>query len=287
MPETTTPPSVDKGAVQVYSYTQWSDNFRLDETPLVVQPRHGCPNSIRPSQARRTDCRRSGGWAQTRQTPKRPSARTHESLRLRLQEHRLPGRQLRESQVVATGGVKAPTDGYTVRADHSVTRVICASLWVPVGTTMSKRKDYRSSRYAPFFLRKKVYERDAGQCQYCGAEVTMDECNIDHVIPYGMCRGMTSKHNLVVVCRNCNELKGGQLIPEELCPRKGEAWLSRKEKAAGVKTEYQKEASQRMRETISVIQLATAMGVELGDLYSQAEIERWSDGPSYPEGVSR
>ena len=42
-----------KGVLQVLVFHLELDNFRLYEPPLVVQPVHSCPNSIRPSQARR------------------------------------------------------------------------------------------------------------------------------------------------------------------------------------------------------------------------------------------
>ena len=140
---------------------------------------------------------------------------------------------------------------------------------------MSKRKRSGKAKYAPFYLRNKVYERDAGQCQYCGLEMEMKDCNIDHVIPRGSHRGKTTAKNLVVVCRSCNELKGWQLIPEELRPRRGEAFRSRKQIREGFKTEDQKEASQRMKDRISVIREASAMGIELDDLFTEGDQERW------------
>ncbi len=102
----------------------------------------------------------------------------------------------------------------------------------------------------------------------------MAECNIDHVIPRRH-RGVTTRKNLVVACRGCNELKLGQLIPEGLRPRPGEAFLSRKERRAGKKTEAQQVASERMKGTISIIREASAMGIELDDLFTEGTQERW------------
>jgi 5-methylcytosine-specific restriction endonuclease McrA len=71
-------------------------------------------------------------------------------------------------------------------------------------------------RYADHQLRWRVYSRDRGQCQYCGIEVSFEECNIDHVVPWP--KGLTVFSNLVVACRGCNKLKGGVRIPNKLLP---------------------------------------------------------------------
>ncbi len=68
-------------------------------------------------------------------------------------------------------------------------------------------------------LRDFVYIRDAGQCQYCGALVSYNDCNIDHVVPWP--HGQTEGSNLVVACKPCNKLKGRAVIPLELRPIPG------------------------------------------------------------------
>lgn len=120
----------------------------------------------------------------------------------------------------------------------------------------------RGPKYAPFGLRRVIYERDAGQCQYCGVEVAMADCNIDHVYPYGH-GGPTWKINLVVACSGCNELKSTQIIPEGFGPLD----------AGRHKRRHQ--ASHRMKETISIIREASAMGIYLDDLFTEATQERW------------
>ena len=72
-------------------------------------------------------------------------------------------------------------------------------------------------RYAFTQLRDLVYRRDAGQCQYCGESVTYAACNVDHVVPWNL-GGRSEVSNLVIACRTCNEMKGRQLIPQELRP---------------------------------------------------------------------
>jgi len=67
------------------------------------------------------------------------------------------------------------------------------------------------TRYANPKIRRLVYDRDKGQCQHCGRDVSYDDCNIDHVWPWKH-HGRTVPHNLVVSCRECNKAKGNQRI---------------------------------------------------------------------------
>ena len=71
-------------------------------------------------------------------------------------------------------------------------------------------------RYADAYLRRQVFSRDKGQCQYCASDVTYNACNIDHVQPYPW--GQTVLSNLVVSCQDCNALKARQHIPKALRP---------------------------------------------------------------------
>ena len=83
---------------------------------------------------------------------------------------------------------------------------------------------------------------------------------------------MTTRKNLVVACRDCNELNLRQLIPEELRPMRGETfpvWKRRK------KTKRQQKASDRFRARISMIRLAAPMGIYLDDLFSKGELKQW------------
>lgn len=76
-------------------------------------------------------------------------------------------------------------------------------------------------RFATPQMRKDVFQRDAGQCQYCGKELEYNTCVIDHVIPWP--EGMTVVDNLVVACPKCNEIKLRQFIPINLRPIPGVA----------------------------------------------------------------
>ena len=87
------------------------------------------------------------------------------------------------------------------------------------GPVFVRRKDgtRAQARFASGPLRKYIYERDGGQCQYCGTEVEMETCQIDHLHPWHH-GGKTAPRNFVLACRRCNQLKSAQVIPRGLQP---------------------------------------------------------------------
>jgi 5-methylcytosine-specific restriction endonuclease McrA len=58
------------------------------------------------------------------------------------------------------------------------------------------------------FSRQNIYLRDNFRCQYCGARVTSQDLNLDHVIPRAL-GGKTTWENIVTCCIPCNVQKGG------------------------------------------------------------------------------
>ena len=61
--------------------------------------------------------------------------------------------------------------------------------------------------------KKNIYARDNGRCQYCGVDMMIKACTIDHVIPRS--RGGTHGWcNVVLACSICNHKKGDKLISE-------------------------------------------------------------------------
>ena len=66
-------------------------------------------------------------------------------------------------------------------------------------------------------MRRRVFDRDAGQCQYCGVLVAFNRAHIDHVHPWYH-GGETELRNLVTSCRDCNMRKSTQRIPGGLKP---------------------------------------------------------------------
>ncbi|KKK67304.1 hypothetical protein LCGC14_2955400 [marine sediment metagenome] len=126
-------------------------------------------------------------------------------------------------------------------------------------------KKQKRLRYATHTMRKRIYKRDAGQCQYCGVEVSIQECNFDHVIPFTG-GGSTNQMNLVVCCRDCNELKYAQLIPAELRPRTGHS-ISKKLKQRRKPRRRFIKLAQENRDRFAMIRLADGMGVYIEDLF--------------------
>lgn len=86
----------------------------------------------------------------------------------------------------------------------------------PVTIKRPGQEPYQMRR-VPKHLRWMVYLRDRGQCQYCGRDLSFYRAVVDHVEPYYH-GGETVLRNLVLACRECNDLKGAQRIPKELQP---------------------------------------------------------------------
>lgn len=63
--------------------------------------------------------------------------------------------------------------------------------------------------------REAVYKKTGGRCAYCGHEITMQEMQIDHVIPLRSYEAIgqldrpepNSLDNLLPACRSCNHYK--------------------------------------------------------------------------------
>jgi len=64
------------------------------------------------------------------------------------------------------------------------------------------------------FSRQNIYLRDNFRCQYCGARVSSQDLNLDHVIPRAL-GGKTTWENIVTCCIPCNVQKGGN-TPESV-----------------------------------------------------------------------
>lgn len=55
-------------------------------------------------------------------------------------------------------------------------------------------------------MRKRIFERDGHNCQYCG-DTNAFEYIVEHVIPAAI-GGVAKEHNLVIACHKCNTIKG-------------------------------------------------------------------------------
>lgn len=62
-------------------------------------------------------------------------------------------------------------------------------------------------------VRREVYERDGGCCQYCGVSVAWGDYECDHVQPVSK-GGSDDLTNLVASCEPCNRSKGAKLLSE-------------------------------------------------------------------------
>ena len=61
--------------------------------------------------------------------------------------------------------------------------------------------------------REKLWKEAAGHCVYCGHKVSLEEMEVDHIVPRSL-GGDNSLSNLACACPHCNGLKGNK-FPEE------------------------------------------------------------------------
>lgn len=70
----------------------------------------------------------------------------------------------------------------------------------------AKARELRNTPYFQELLRR-------GVCHYCGGTFSRDELTLDHIVPVAR-GGRSTRGNLVVCCRKCNQEKG-LLTPAE------------------------------------------------------------------------
>ena len=69
------------------------------------------------------------------------------------------------------------------------------------------RPDGIDTAVVPHHVRAAVFRRDQGRCQECGSTSYLE---FDHIIPRSR-GGATSENNLQLLCRRCNQAKGGRI----------------------------------------------------------------------------
>lgn len=75
------------------------------------------------------------------------------------------------------------------------------------------------------FNRRWVFLRDNYTCQYCGDNLTVKQCTIDHVVPVSK-GGKTTWHNVVTACYPCNNSKGNNAkIRPKIDPEMPNYWM--------------------------------------------------------------
>lgn len=61
--------------------------------------------------------------------------------------------------------------------------------------------------------KKNIYRRDNAECQYCSAQLTYEQCSIDHIHPKSK-NGTLSWENCVLSCVKCNHKKADRSLKE-------------------------------------------------------------------------
>ena len=79
-----------------------------------------------------------------------------------------------------------------------------------------ERAKARELRETPYF--KELFAR--GICRYCGKKFPKEELTLDHIVPISW-GGRSTRGNMVVCCRGCNQAKK-YLTPAELILRNSE-----------------------------------------------------------------
>jgi len=64
-------------------------------------------------------------------------------------------------------------------------------------------------------LRERLWNETSGHCAYCGHPVSLEEMEVDHIVPKSM-GGSNGFNNLVCTCHHCNAEKGPDLLEEYL-----------------------------------------------------------------------
>lgn len=67
-----------------------------------------------------------------------------------------------------------------------------------------------TNRFFDYGQKMAIYYKDSGMCRICGKEVSFDEVEIDHIIPWSE-GGTTTVNNGQLVCQTCNRSKGNRI----------------------------------------------------------------------------
>ena len=88
--------------------------------------------------------------------------------------------------------------------EHDYIRTAHLQVRKPEVITLAKYAGYPNTGVP--YSRRGVFERDNGQCQYCGVYVHKRAMTIDHVLPVSR-GGGTNWTNCVLACQRCNHSK--------------------------------------------------------------------------------
>jgi 5-methylcytosine-specific restriction endonuclease McrA len=75
---------------------------------------------------------------------------------------------------------------------------------------ITRRSRRRAARHQKWVVKRATMRDCSRRCVYCATPLTPDTATLDHVQPLSR-RGTHDPGNLVVACRECNQLKGDAL----------------------------------------------------------------------------
>lgn len=85
-----------------------------------------------------------------------------------------------------------------------------------IAEPFTETKEFRNiTRNIPQVVKLKVFRRDNCVCQICGKNVSLDEINYDHIIPWSK-GGSSDESNIRVLCESCNKKRSNNFEGEYL-----------------------------------------------------------------------
>lgn len=124
--------------------------------------------------------------------------------------------------MLCSGKAHAPynfDDTYDIRTTTGVFKL-------PTAIVLEKYVVVPFKRMQP--TRKNVLRRDRFECMYCGKELTLSTCTLDHIIPQSK-GGASEWRNLVSSCKKCNSKKGDRSVEEAGLSLRGRPFVPTRE----------------------------------------------------------
>lgn len=106
------------------------------------------------------------------------------------------------------GGITFYFNGYGHRSSGDITEWERTNAWGAVGYNWGLHPSPRKrARSIPSSVRKRVFERANGKCEWCGAD---DKLEVDHIHPVAR-GGSAAESNLQLLCSRCNARKSDKV----------------------------------------------------------------------------
>ncbi len=104
--------------------------------------------------------------------------------------------------------------------------------------------------------KQQAIERQNGRCLYCGTPITLNDAEMDHIVPRKQWGASNSIYNLVAVCRSCNHSKSNTLYSAWASSEEMDETIERVKQltrsayfSPGEFARYKKEVMSRLRQT--------------------------------------